>query len=250
MTRGRMWQLYPIRAIHAIAIMAGLAVTAHAADPVDYARDIKPVLQSRCCACHGRVQQKSGLRVDAGSLIAKGGNSGPAIEPGNAAESLLIEAVTVGINGRLMPPQGKPLTPEQVGLLRRWIDEGARFPDNEAVPPGPEAHWFFRPIVRREPPPTPARLTRFVANPIDQFLAAQWELNGIEPRGEADKATLIRRVTFDLTGLPPAIEDIETFTQSTDPLAYEALVERLLASPRYGERWGRHWLDIWRYSDY
>lgn len=218
-----------------------------AADPVDYLRQVKPILAARCYACHGNLKRESGLRLDTAALARRGGEGGAAIVPGKSADSLLIQAVT-GTNGLTrMPLDGEPLSPEQVSLLAHWIDEGAPAPD-EPVPPDPRQHWAFRPPVRPQPPAV--RAAAWVRNPIDAFLAAEHEARGLAPRPEAARHILLRRLYLDLIGLPPTRDELRAFLADESPDAYEKTVDMLLDSPRYGERWGRHWMDVWRYSDW
>ena len=220
---------------------------------VDYAREIKPVLAKRCYACHGALQHKAALRLDTAALMKKGGDSGPAIVPGESGESLLIDAVT-GADGWRMPPEseGSLLSTEEVGRLKSWIDQGAKSPGDEQPQPDPRRHWSFQP-PRRPEVPSSAKLgeaAKWVRNPIDAFLAAEHRKHGVKPRPAADPGTLIRRVSLDLTGLVASPEMVRAFVADPSDRAYEALVDRMLASPQYGERWGRHWMDVWRYSDW
>ncbi|QDV36788.1 PSD1 and planctomycete cytochrome C domain-containing protein [Tautonia plasticadhaerens] len=216
---------------------------------VDFLVDIKPILDARCVSCHGAERQKSGLRLDQKAGAMAGGDLGPAIEPGAGADSLLIHRVA-GFEGEsIMPPTGAPLSPQEVGLLRGWIDQGATW--SEAGAGGgsrrPSDHWAFRPI---EPDPPPdVRDEGWVRSPIDRYVLARLESAGISPSREADRATLIRRLSLDLTGLPPSPEEVDAFEADDSPASYEAFVDRLLASPHFGERWGRHWLDLARYAD-
>lgn len=233
-----------------LLLAAILVVPRVQAAPVDYVRDIKPVLKERCYACHGSLAQKAGLRLDAGTLILKGGKHGPAIRRGDPADSQLIDRLTrnPAEEGGRMPPEGSPLTAEQIAKFRQWIAEGASFPASEKPEADPRLHWSFRPVGR---PPTPSvRNQQLVHNPIDAFLAVQWDKRGLTPVGQADKATLLRRVYFDLIGLPPTRAELHAFLADHSSDAYEKVVDRLLDSPAYGERWGRHWMDVWRYSDW
>ncbi len=218
------------------------------AQPVDYLRDIKPILRSRCYACHGPLKQQGGLRLDTVSFATKGGDGGPAIVPGDVASSPLVERVTAADPPQRMPPEGKPLTPEQITLLTRWVATGAAAPENETPLPDPRSHWAFQKPVAV---PLPAgNGDRWQRNPIDAFIAQTHRQNQLVPHGPASRDALLRRVTLDLTGLPPTRDERRAFLQDTSPDAYERLVDRLLASPQYGERWGRHWMDVWRYSDW
>lgn len=226
-----------------------LAAPLVAAGPVDYLRDVKPLLNTRCYACHGALQQKGKLRLDTAALMKKGGRQGPAVVPGKSGESTLIDAVT-GSNGiRRMPPEneGVRLTAPQVALLREWIDHGAVAPD-EPTPEDPRKHWAFQPPVR---PARPAVAdTGWVRNPVDAFVAVEQAKRRLVPSAPAARSTLLRRVYLDLTGLPPSSEALHAFLADTTEDAYERVVDQLLASPQYGERWARHWMDIWRYADW
>jgi hypothetical protein len=225
-----------------------LPARAAAGESVDYLRDVKPVLKARCFACHGSLKQKAKLRLDAAALIRKGGRHGPAIKPGHAAGSLLIERITDPEESTRMPPQGKPLTKEQIALLKAWIDQGAASPTDEQPEDDPRRHWAFQKPVR---PPMPiATDGAGSCNPVDAFLAARRHQAGLTASPPADRATLLRRVYLDLIGLPPSREQLHAFLADPAPDAYEKMVDRLLASPQYGERWGRHWMDVWRYSDW
>ncbi len=215
-----------------------------AGESVEYARDIKPLLKERCFACHGALQQKGKLRLDSGELIRKGGRSGPALVPGAADRSLLVEKVTAE-EGR-MPPEGEPLTAQQIALLRAWIDQGASFPSSDRPQSDPRTHWAFRPPVR---PPVPVvKQSSGASNPIDAFVAARSDEH--RPGPPAEKQVLLRRVYLDLIGLPPTRAELHAFLADEAPDAYERVVDRLLARPEYAERWARHWMDVWRYSDW
>ena len=225
-----------------------------AAEPVDYLREVKPLLAERCFACHGALRQRSGLRLDAVELILRGGDGGPAVLPGKSAESLLYRVLSGGEDeSRRMPPEGEgaPLDAEQIRRIRNWIDQGAKAPPEE-VPQDPRSHWAYRlpepaevPAVSREDGGGASH-----RHPIDAFLAAERERVGVKPAPSARRDALLRRVYIDLTGLPPTREELGAFVADRNPQAYERVVDRLLASPRYGERWGRHWMDVWRYTDW
>ncbi len=219
------------------------------APTIDYARDVKPILEARCYGCHGPKRHKADLRLDSARWIRKGGDGGAVIVPGSSANSLLIARVSGAEEESRMPPAGEPLSPEQIALLRAWIDAGAPAPD-EGEPESaaaPSTHWAFQAPVAR---PVPAvRDPDWARNPIDAFLAAGQEAKGLTPSPPAARELLLRRVFIDLIGLPPTRAELRAFRADTSTDAYEKVVDRLLASPQYGERWGRHWMDVWRYSD-
>lgn len=215
------------------------------AAPVDYRKDVRPILQERCYACHGALQQKAKLRVDSGAFMRAAG----VVVPGKPAESELLARVEAKDDETRMPPEGHPLKPEEVAKLRAWIEQGAVVPADDKSEPDPRDHWSFRPVRRPAVPANPN--SRFaVRNPIDAFVAAEWTKRGLQPQPFADKRVLLRRLYLDLVGLPPTPEQTEAFLKDSSPDAYEKVVDRLLASPQYGERWGRHFLDVWRYSDW
>jgi hypothetical protein len=219
-----------------------------AADEVNYQKDIKPILTARCVACHGAVRQKGKLRLDASLLIRKGGRNGPALVPGKSGESLLIDAV-LGKDRSRMPPEkeGEALTAQQIGVLRAWIDQGGKAPD-EPIPEDPRRHWAFQP-PRRHAVSEIRNPKSQIRNPIDVFLETERDVKGLVINPAADRATLLRRVYLDLIGLPPTRAELEAARGDPREDWYERIVDRLLASPQYGERWGRHWMDVWRYSD-
>ena len=236
--------------VSAIAFGAEKELPPAATRPVDFVRDIEPLFKSRCQACHGTAQQLSGLRLDDAEQALKGGYSGPVILPKNSAKSRLVHLVA-GIEEKVvMPPAGKRLTPAEIGLLRAWIDQGAKWPidakSTKAVSTR-STHWSFQPITRPQPPQT--NNAAWARNAVDQFILARLGKEGIEPAAEAAKTTLIRRVSLDLTGLPPTPAEVSEFVHDNRPDAYERLVDRLLASPHFGEKWARHWLDLARYAD-
>ena len=217
---------------------------------VDYERDIKPLLRGRCYSCHGALKQKSGLRLDTVALMRKGGESGEVLMAGQPGRSLLIERVAEKDADERMPPphEGEPLSPVQVEMLREWIASGAAAPVDEKAETDPKDHWAFRPRVR---PVVPVVADAgWVRNPLDAFIAKQREARGLVPQPEAPRGVLLRRLSFDLLGLPPGAEEIRAFENDQRPEAYEELVDRLLHDPRHGERWARHWMDVWRYSDW
>jgi hypothetical protein len=217
-------------------------------EPVDFARDIRPILQGSCGACHGVEKQRGKLRLDSKRAALKGGESGLAIVPGKPDESRLIARVLgLGDEDR-MPLDKPPLTSAQIDLLKRWIAAGASWPDalsgDELAGP---THWAYVAPVR--PPLPTVENSKACRNAIDRFVLAQLEKEGLAPSPEADRATLLRRLSLDLIGLPPTLAEVDAFLADRDSDAYEKAVDRLLASPRYGERWARPWLDLARYAD-
>lgn len=223
-----------------------------ATQPVSFPRDIEPILSDNCYKCHGPEKKSSGLRLDNKADALAGGDDGPAIVPGKSAESHLIHLVAGLDPDKVMPPKGRRLTEAQVGTLRAWIDQGATWPEtSEAKSARSQApanqHWSFQ-APKRVNPPSVARQD-WIRNPIDRFILAKLESLKIQPSPEADRATLLRRVSLDLTGLPPTLEETEKFVHDEGADAYEQLVDRLLASPHYGEQWARHWLDLARFAD-
>ncbi len=222
--------------------------TAAGVNGIDFVRDIKPIFEASCYGCHAGGSPKGQLRLDAKTLALQGGISGPVILPGNSQDSRLVHRV-LGLNDeQRMPLKGQPLTENQIVLLRAWIDAGAVWPDSASnVEAKLEKHWAF---IKPERPALPAvKNASWMRNPIDKFILARIEKEQLHPSSEAAKETLIRRLSLDLTGLPPTIQQVDQFTADRSPDAYEKLVDRLLASPHYGERWGREWLDAARYAD-
>ena len=235
----------------ATVLAAGLAGLVTAAPPA-FDRDIRPILRASCTHCHGEEEELAGgvdLRLHRFMLRA-GESGGPVIVPGDPDASLLIEVIESGE----MPQEGRPVPAEQLALLRRWIAAGAPGggPEPESLPPGPyfataeTEHWAFLPITR---PAVPATANPRVRNEVDAFISQKLAEQGVGFAPDADRRTLIRRLSFDLTGLPPTPEETDSFLADTSADAYERLVDRLLASPAYGERWARHWLDVAGYAD-
>jgi hypothetical protein len=220
-----------------------------AAEPVDYLREVKPILARNCSKCHGLQKQQAGLRLDTAKNVLQGSDSGPVVTPGKSQDSLLYKAVSGHPDVRAMPPRGPRLTREQIAVLQNWIDQGARALASEAEETTQSGgnHWAFQAPVRPKEPEV--RNGAWCRNPIDRFIEARLEKERIAPSPEADRTTLIRRLSLDLLGLPPRPQEVDNFLRDTRPDAYERLVDRLLASPHYGERWGRHWLDAARYAD-
>ncbi|MBO0858000.1 MAG: DUF1549 domain-containing protein [Chloracidobacterium sp.] len=229
-----------------------IAEAEYAQARVDFQRDIQPIFNSSCGGCHGAKKQMGNLRLDSRKIALE-----RAIVPGKAAQSPLYMRIAGAGDQARMPMGGDPLKPEQIELIRRWIDEGADWPDSDQSTVGQSAatgaqrelstHWAF--IAPRRPAPPEVKNKAWVKNPIDQFILARLEKEGLKPSPEADRVTLIRRLSLDLIGLPPTPEEVDAYLKDTSPTAYEKQVERLLNSPHYGERWGRIWLDAARYAD-
>ena len=229
---------------------AGRGDEAAATDPVaTYVGKVRPLLAARCQACHGGLDQQAGLRLDTAGLMAKGGESGPAVAKGDPDASLLLARVADPDPATRMPPEGEgePLTADEIATLRAWIAAGCPAPADEMPEPDPREHWAFQPRVRPAVPSLPDAAG--VRNPIDAFLAGARAEAGVMPQPEAPRHVLVRRLFIDLIGLPPQPEELAAIL--ADPAAdwYERLVDRLLADPRHGERWARHWMDVWRYSE-
>lgn len=207
---------------------------------------VRPVLVERCVKCHGPDKASGGLRVDSREALLKGGDTGPAIVPGKTQDSLLVKAIKRLDGVEAMPPD-KALHSQAVADLEKWVRTGAVWPAG-AAPVRAERHWAFEP-VRAVKVPQVAGLPPATAQPIDAFLDLKLHEKGLKPASRADKVALIRRATYDLTGLPPTPEEVDAFLADDSPSAWQNLIDRLLASPRYGEKWGRHWLDVVRYAD-
>ncbi|MDZ4683891.1 MAG: PSD1 and planctomycete cytochrome C domain-containing protein [Planctomycetaceae bacterium] len=228
------------------------ASSVHAEDQPSglYAQSVKPLLTAKCVRCHGPDKQQSGLRLDTARGAIAGGDSGPAVIPKKSADSLLLHAVTATNGASKMPPEGPPLSEAEIRLLRDWIDAGALAPVDEVIAesqPTRSDHWSFQP-VRPIPPPTVKNGT-WPQTGIDAFILSRLEAEGVTPSRDAERTTLLRRVHLDLLGLPPSPELVDEFLADTAPDAYDRLIDRLLASPHFGERWGRDWLDAARYAD-
>ncbi len=229
-----------------------LAVSALADPREQFETKVRPVLANNCFACH-RQSAMGGLRLDSHDSIVKGGASGPALIPGKPDESLLIQ-VTEQTHERLKMPPGGKLKPDEIAALRAWIKDGAYWPPEEptqakksseyVITPEQRAFWSFQPVKHPAIPEVAG-----ASNPIDAFILARLEKEGLKPSPRADKRTLIRRATIDLTGLPPSPEEVDAFLKDESPDAFAKVIDRLLASPRYGERWARYWLDVARYAD-
>lgn len=234
--------------IFCLAVIGTIGEQSSASDPADYTSQVKPILQARCYTCHGALARKAGLRVDTGAAIREGGDGGPAVDLGSSADSLLIDRVTATEPDYRMPPEGSPLGSEEVAILRAWINQGALSPPNERPEADPRQHWAFVPPSR---PVVPAVSDQSeVFDPIDAFLSADRASRGLSAMPPAPAHVLLRRLYLDLIGLPPTREQLKEFLDDPSEREYERVVNRLLADPRYGERWARHWMDVWRYSDW
>lgn len=219
-----------------------------AASRIDYTTQIKPILMERCYACHGVLKQQGKLRTDTADFLKQGGKHGPGIVAGKPDASHLIERLSAKDEDERMPPEGEPLKPEQLALFKQWIAQGAKAPAGEKPEADPKDHWAFKVPVRPTVPKVKAR--EWSQNPIDAFIAAEHQERGLKPQSLAEKSLWLRRVYLDLTGLPPSLQEMREFEADNSTHAYEKVVDRLLASPQYGERWGRHFMDIWRYTDW
>jgi hypothetical protein len=242
----------------ALALLAYPATALQASEPTREAisffeKEVRPILVQKCQKCHGSKKRESGLRLDSRAALLQGGERGPAAVPGKADQSTLIAAVRQ--QGDLKMPPGGKLSDAQIAALTRWVADGAAWPDEKsstatrsgAITPDERRHWAFQPVTNPIPPAV--RDGVWPLSHLDRFVLARLEAQGLKPARSADKRTLIRRVSFDLIGLPPTPEEIQAFLADDAPGAYERVVDRLLASKHYGERWGRHWLDVARYAD-
>ncbi|HEU0123321.1 MAG TPA: PSD1 and planctomycete cytochrome C domain-containing protein [Bryobacteraceae bacterium] len=226
-----------MRGLPVLLLVASIAYGA-----TDFNRDIRPILQARCMGCHGERTQMKGLRLDNREAALR------VLSPGNSSASLLVSLVSGKEPKRSMPPGGPALSAAEIAKLREWIDSGAEWPQAGALTaPKVEEHWSFRPVQRPTPPASRNRI--WPRNEIDQFIVARLDSVGWDPSPEAPRTTLIRRLALDITGLPPSPQEVAEFLGDNRPDAYERLVDRLLESPHFGERWARPWLDLARYAD-
>jgi len=211
-----------------------------------FRKQVLPIFQARCVRCHSGDEPKGSLDLSVRATIVSGGESGAAIVPGKPDESLLLDYVSG--DEPEMPLDDEPLSPDQLSVLRQWIAEGALWPKGVTIEASrPDANWWSLQPIRQ--PDVPALASNWIRTPIDAFILAKLQGLGLAPSDMADRRTLVRRVTYDLHGLPPTPQEVAAFVSDSSPQAYENLVERLLASPRYGERWARHWLDVVHYAD-
>ena len=232
-----------MRAALPFALIAGALFAARVAQAVDFSTDVQPILSEHCWECHDAKKQKGGLRLDSLKSMLSGGENGPAIAPGDAAHSLLLARVSSRTEDDRMPPKGPPLSSAEISTLEAWINSGASWPAQAgAQRPAADdrsSHWSVQPIKR----------VWSEGSGVDAFIGETLLKSGLDWSPEADRRTLIRRLSFDLLGLPPAPDRVESFVSDQRPDAYARLVDELLSSPRYGERWARHWLDIAHYAD-
>ncbi len=252
-------RIFTLAAWRVAAFMAGSPALSQAADPAGsefFEQKIRPILVENCYKCHSPEAEKvkGGFLLDTREHLLKGGDTGPAVVPGEPDKSLLIKAVRYTDENLQMPPKGKKLSPEQIADLEAWVKMGAPDPRVAKVNEGTETiaikartHWAFQPL--KQPAIPKVRNRRWVKTPVDAFILARLEDKGLVPSPQADRRTLIRRATFDLLGLPPNPEEVADFIVDKSPEAFAKVIERLLASPQYGERWGRYWLDVARYAD-
>jgi len=232
----------PVILIGAVLVLSSpRTVTAnHETEPIRFDRDVKPILAKHCLSCHGPDKQRGDLRLDRKADALRGGESGRLVVPGKPDDSRLFQRVTAADDTR-MPPKGDGLSTAEVAILKVWIEQGANWPDDGSAAANPADWWSFQPLKK---PTVPAGV-----NPIDALVRATLSSKGLSPSPLADRRTLIRRLYFDLTGLPPTPEEVDAFLKDDSPQAYDTLVDRLLASPHYGERWARHWLDVVHYGE-
>lgn len=218
------------------------------ADESTFLRDVKPILEKHCVKCHNVTKQESGLRLDVGGGLLRGGDGGAVLVAGDVASSRLLRILRGEDDDvEQMPPEGPPLSDDDIAKIEVWIASGAKVPEAEMRLEVKSDHWAFQ--VPKRPSLPPVEPTNLVHNAIDYFVLAKLQAAGLAPSAQAERATLIRRVSLDLLGIPPTPSEVDSFVNDARPHAYERLVDRLMASPAYGERWGRHWLDLARYAD-
>ncbi|MFP6581158.1 MAG: DUF1549 domain-containing protein, partial [Candidatus Hydrogenedentota bacterium] len=223
-----------------------------------FEKNIRPIFAETCYECHGPDEQENGLRLDSKAAFLKGGESGSLINTDSPMESRLVHVI--GYTGEVKMPEDMKLADEDIQALRQWVEMGTPWPEDgstvedkpdfsftEFIQQTKDSHWAFQPL--RSPKPPDVHATDRVSTPVDAYVLAQLENKNLMLSPEADRRTLIRRLSYDLTGLPPSNEDVQAFVDDTNPHAYKKLVEQYLAAPQYGERWGRHWLDVARYAD-
>ncbi|QDV53144.1 PSD1 and planctomycete cytochrome C domain-containing protein [Gimesia fumaroli] len=244
--RKRLFQIIRATSVFGLGFLLLIAAPLlPAADKVDYLKEIKPIFAEKCYACHSSLKQEAELRLETRELMLNGGDSGSVLKPGKPAQSLILERILAKEDEQMPPPEeGSRLTDHEITLIKAWIAQGAITPKEE-IPGSPKDHWAFQPPVKAKIPGDST-----TQNPIDAFLEAQRQKQGIVTVSPASKRVLLRRVYIDLIGLPPTQEELRNFVNDSDKDAYQKVVRKLLASPQHGERWGRHWMDIWRYTDW
>lgn len=242
-------RLFPLFIVTStLALFAPLTLCGNEKEIEFYEQKIKPLLTLRCVTCHGPLKQEGDLRVDAGQFLLQKNEEGTLVIPGNSKNSRLIDAI-LGRNDALqMPMEGNPLTQEELSMLTQWVEHGAHFPTDEKVVEDPTQHWAFQPPVRPEVPEVSS--PEWSLNPIDRFVFQKYDEHQLQPVAELDRRMWLRRVTLDLTGVPPTVDEVQQYLNDSSPTANDTVIERLLSSPEHGERWGRHWMDVWRYSDW
>ena len=243
-----MWRFRFNREWSGAAIMVALLSSQVFGQTIDYVKQVKPILSAKCFACHGALKQEAGLRLDAAGLIRKGSEGGPIIQPNKPDESVMLQRVTSSDVETRMPPagEGEPLDDGQLAILRSWIQQGADAPD-EPVPADPRSHWAYQPPQKSQVPDVDRQ--PWMRNEIDALVAAVHQSHGITAVGSSPKGVLLRRLYLDLIGLPPTRVELHAFLENDSTHAVEELVDDLLKRPAHGERWARHWMDVWRYSD-
>ena len=229
-------------------VLWSLATSSQAADPVHYLTQVKPLLKKHCFDCHGTLKQNASLRLDAGSLILKGGDSGPAVVPGKPEDSPLLQRILETDTDLKMPQQGIPLKPVEIKLIKTWIEQGASLPANDLPEKNAGEHWAFN--APRQAPLPASRFPGWEKHPIDRLAGDRLFSAKLVPSGQAAPAKLLRRLYIDLTGLPPGRKQLLAFLADPSDQHYRQIVDQLLESPQHGQRWGRHWMDVWRYSDW
>jgi cytochrome c553 len=241
--------MHRLSTVIALALFAQVALAADPAPTAEqvefFEKKVRPLLVEQCVNCHGPKKQRAGLRLDTAEGLKKGADNGPVVVPGDPEKSTLIKSVRR--KGEYAMPPEKPLSADQVAILEAWVKGGAVFPagTTKAVATDWKNHWAFRPPTEPQVPNPKVQ----VSSPIDAFITAKIGDLNLTPVAKADKRTLARRAYFDLTGLPPTADELDAFEKDTSPNAWEKMIDKLLASPHYGERWGRHWLDVARYAD-
>jgi mono/diheme cytochrome c family protein len=227
-------------------LLSAISVLHAETEKVDFARDVEPIFKKSCLACHGSKKQLGQLRLDAASAAMHGGLSGKSIVPKDVENSEVYRRVA-GIGEQARMPMGSKLADKDIATIKRWIEEGAVWPESGSVKVESKKHWAFEPPVKSALPEV--KNTVWAKTPIDRFILSRLEKEGLAPSEQADKITLLRRASLDLIGLPPTIAEVDAFLADKSPNAYEKQVDRLLASPHFGERWARVWLDAARYAD-